>query len=103
MKKENNLFKVVFTAPVIIYTVVLVLIPLLYILFLSFCESDSYGGINYVFTLNNYAMIFNMTYLRVFIKSFNFSALDILLFLQSYEKKYISLSYVSHKSSINAL
>ena len=52
MKKENNLFKVVFTVPVIIYTIVLVLIPLLYILFLSFCESDSYGGINYVFTLN---------------------------------------------------
>lgn len=70
MKKENNLFKVVFTAPVIIYTIVLVLIPLLYILFLSFCESDSYGGINYVFTLNNYAMIFDMTYLKVFIKSF---------------------------------
>lgn len=70
MKKENNLFKVVFTAPVIIYTIVLVLIPLLYILFLSFCESDSYGGINYVFTLNNYRMIFNMTYLKVFIKSF---------------------------------
>lgn len=70
MKKESNLFKVVFTAPVIIYTIVLVLIPLLYILFLSFCESDSYGGINYVFTLNNYAIIFNMTYLKVFIKSF---------------------------------
>lgn len=70
MKKENNLFKVVFIAPVIIYTIVLVLIPLLYILFLSFCKSDSYGGINYVFTLNNYRMIFNMTYLKVFIKSF---------------------------------
>ena len=70
MKKENNLFKIVFTAPVIIYTIFLVLIPLLYILFLSFCKSDSYGGIDYVFTLSNYKMIFNMTYLRVFIKSF---------------------------------
>ena len=70
MKKENNLFKAVFILPVIIYTIILVLIPLLYILFLSFCKSDSYGGINYVFTLNNYMMIFNITYLKVFIKSF---------------------------------
>ena len=70
MKKENNLFKIVFTTPIIVYTVTLVLIPLLYILFLSFCKSDSYGGVIYNFTLSNYRMIFNITYLKVFIKSF---------------------------------
>jgi len=70
MKKENNLFKTVFTLPIIIYAIVLVLIPILYILFLSFCKNDSYGGIVYSFTLNNYKMIFNLTYLKVFIKSF---------------------------------
>ena len=50
MKKENNLFKIVFTLPVIIYAILLVLIPILYILFLSFCKNDSYGGIIYNFT-----------------------------------------------------
>ena len=70
MKKENNLFKIVFTFPVIIYAILLVLIPILYILFLSFCKNDSYGGIIYNFTLSNYKMIFNLTYLKVFIKSF---------------------------------
>ena len=70
MKKENNLFKIVFTTPVIVYTIVLVLIPLLYILFLSFCKSDSYGGVIYTSNLSNYVQIFNMTYLKVFIKSF---------------------------------
>ena len=70
MKKENNLFKIVFTLPVIIYAILLVLIPILYILFLSFCKNDSYGGIIYNFTLSNYKMIFNLTYLKVFIKSF---------------------------------
>lgn len=70
MKKENNLFKIVFTLPVIIYAILLVLIPILYILFLSFCKNDSYGGIIYNFTLSNYKMIFNFTYLKVFIKSF---------------------------------
>lgn len=70
MKKENNLFKTIFTTPVIIYTITLIFIPLVYILFLSFCKSDSYGGILYEFNLDNYLTIFNMTYLKVFLKSF---------------------------------
>lgn len=70
MKKENNIFKFLSTAPVTLYAIVLVLIPILYILFLSFCKSDSYGGIIYDFSLNNYLLIFNATYLKVFIKSF---------------------------------
>jgi len=70
MKKENNLFKIFFTTPVIIYTITLIFIPLIYILFLSFCKSDSYGGILYEFNLNNYFTIFNITYMKVFIKSF---------------------------------
>ena len=70
MKKENNLFKIIFTTPVIIYSIVLIFIPLVYILFLSFCKSDSYGGIIYNFSFDNYLTIFNMTYLKVFLKSF---------------------------------
>jgi spermidine/putrescine transport system permease protein len=70
MKKENNLFKTVFTTPVIIYAITLIFIPLIYILFLSFCKSDSYGGILYEFNLDNYITIFNLTYMKVFLKSF---------------------------------
>ena len=70
MKRESNFFKFVFTTPVIVYSITLVLIPLLYILFLSFCKSDSYGGILYDFNIDNYLTIFNFTYLKVFFKSF---------------------------------
>ena len=70
MKKENNIFKTLSTLPVTLYAIVLVLIPLLYVLFLSFCKSDSYGGIIYDFSLNNYLLIFNPIYLKVFFKSF---------------------------------
>ena len=79
MKKEDSLFKVIFTAPVIIYTITLVFIPLIYILFLSFCKSDSYGGILYEFNLNNYFIIFNMTYMRVFLKSFGIAIITTFL------------------------
>ena len=70
MKKENNLFKIIFTTPVIIYAITLIFIPIVYILFLSFCKSDSYGGVLYQFNLDNYITIFSFTYLKVFLKSF---------------------------------
>ena len=67
--KKNNLFKIIFMLPVIIYTVLLIVLPFVYILFLSFTKSDSYGGIIYEFTLNNYLEVFDSTYLNIFVKS----------------------------------
>ena len=69
MKKERSMFKIIFTLPVLVYTFILILLPLLYILFLSFCKNDSYGGIIYQFTLSNYLNIFDMTYIKMLVKS----------------------------------
>ena len=67
--KRNSLFKFLCLTPVIVYALLLILLPLVYILFLSFCQSDSYGGIIYHFTLSNYFTIFDITYLKIFLKS----------------------------------
>lgn len=67
--KKNKLFKTLFVEPVVIYSLLLILLPILYILFLSFCKNDGYGGIVYEFTLSNYLMIFDITYLRIINKS----------------------------------
>ncbi len=69
MKENNKLFKFLFLFPVLIYTFLLILLPLIYVLFLSFCKNDSYGGIIYDFTLSNYINIFDITYLKIFFKS----------------------------------
>lgn len=69
MKKENKFLKVLFTMPVFVYATFLILLPLLYILFLSFFKSDSYGGIIYSLTLNNYLTIFDLTYVKILVKS----------------------------------
>ena len=69
MKSNNKLFKYIVIIPVCIYAILLILLPLVYILFLSFCESDAYGGIIYSFTLSNYFMIFDFTYMRILLKS----------------------------------
>ena len=57
--KTNKTFKYLFISPVVIYSLILILLPLLYIFFLSFCKNDSYGGVIYNFTLTNYITIFN--------------------------------------------
>ena len=62
--KKNSGFKTFFVLPIIIYTFVLILLPIIYVLFLSFCTSDSYGG-----TLNNYINIFDITYVKMLLKS----------------------------------
>ena len=66
---KNKLFKGIFVTPVIIYSILLIFLPLVYVLFLSFCKSDSYGGMLYEFTLSNYIEIFDLTYLKIFFKS----------------------------------
>ena len=66
---NNKVFKIMFLAPVIFYSLILILLPLLYVLFLSFMQSDSYGGIVYSFNLSNYLNILDVTYVKMFLKS----------------------------------
>ncbi len=66
---KNKVFKAIYLLPVIIYSIVLILLPLLYVLYLSFLTSDSYGGIINSFTLQNYLNILNITYIKMFLKS----------------------------------
>lgn len=66
---KSRFFKFVSTVPVLVYVLSLILLPLLYIFFLSFLKNDSYGGIIYEFTLNNYFAIFDLTYIKILLKS----------------------------------
>ena len=75
MKKNRDWFRFIFTAPVIIYSIFLILIPLIYVFVLSFFKSDYYGGIVYSFNLNNYLEILDITYIRIFIKSISIGIL----------------------------
>ena len=67
--KKNSLFKYLFLTPVVFYSITLILLPLIYIFFLSFCKNDFYGGIIYTPTISNYIEIFNITYLKILLKS----------------------------------
>ena len=70
MKKRNNLIRNIFIIPIILYTLLLIALPIVYILIISFYKNDSYGGITKTFTLENYASIFDSVYIGIFLKSF---------------------------------
>ena len=67
--KNNNTIKWIFVLPIIIYTVFLIALPILYIIAISFFKSDSYGGMIQTITFQNYIELFDMVYLKVFVKS----------------------------------
>lgn len=70
MTENKNIFKAVMLTPVILYTVILIAMPLLYVLAISFLKNDGYGGMINEITLQNYIDIFDIVYLKVFLKSF---------------------------------
>ena len=70
MINKKKIFHIIVTLPVVIYSLLLILMPIVYVLFLSFCKSDSFGGINYQFTIENYLMIFDLIYVKILLKSF---------------------------------
>ena len=69
MKSKNKLFKFLFTIPVVIYSLLLIFLPLVYIFVISFFKSDGYGGMIEVFTLQNYIQLFDMVYVKIFTQS----------------------------------
>ena len=79
--KNNKIMKWLTTAPIIIYTIFLIILPFIYIFIISFFESDSYGGMNITLTLKNYFMLFDIVYLKVFLKSFLIGGITTLICL----------------------
>ena len=70
MKRKNNLIRNIFIGPVIIYATLLIALPIIYVLVISFYKNDSYGGFVRTFTLENYISIFDSVYIGIFLKSF---------------------------------
>lgn len=56
--------------PTIVWLLVFLLVPLLYVILISFMSKNSYGGVSYIFSLNAYASVVNSEYLRIFLVSF---------------------------------
>lgn len=67
--------------PILTYLIILVGIPLLVVIILSFLSRDDLGNIVFKFTLDNYRKILDPIYLRVFLNSFSLASLTGLITL----------------------
>lgn len=67
--------------PILTYLIILVGIPLIVVVILSFLSRDDLGNIVFKFTLDNYRKILDHIYLRVFINSFSLATLTGLITL----------------------
>ena len=79
--EKFTFFKLIFTAPVIIYAALLILAPIVYILFISFLKRGTYGELVYEPTLENYLDIFDPTFLGILLRSVGIGLLATLICL----------------------
>lgn len=68
-KNESYVSKAVTTVPITLWMIIFVAIPLIYIIFISFMQRGTDGGIVYTPTLDNYARMKNSIYFKVFLDS----------------------------------
>lgn len=69
VKKKRNIGPLWTIAPVTFWLMLFLFIPLLLILVVSFMTRGTYGGIEWVFTLENYARFFEPLYLNIILTS----------------------------------
>lgn len=67
--KRNTLPALTMAGPVTFWMMVFVLLPLVYVVVISFMKRDAFGGIEYDFTFANYLEILQPVYLKVIWKS----------------------------------
>lgn len=79
--KNKTGFAFAMLSPVTLVLVFLIVIPLIYIVVMSFMTRGTYGGIVYKPTLENYKAIFDKLYLDVMMKSVGWSLISTILCL----------------------
>ncbi len=79
--KRNIMPVISMTGPVSLWMLIFVLLPLLYVIFISFMSRDTYGGIDYVFTIRNYTMMLQPLYLKVIWESIKLALLTTVICL----------------------
>jgi len=94
---KSSLAKYCMLSPIVLWMYLLVAIPFLYIIVISFMNKGTYGGVTPGFTLKNYGDIFNALYITTFVKSLFISfAVTLICLVISYPFTY----FIAKKSEI---
>lgn len=69
MKLKKMIAPTVMVGPLSLWLVVLVMVPLVYVIVMSFCGLDEWGNVAYTFTLKNYKSLIDPSYLKIYSQS----------------------------------
>ncbi len=72
-KLKNKITAFVMIGPTVVWMLLFLLIPLIYVVAISFLTKDSFGGVAMPFTLDGYKGMLKSDYLKIFINSFKLS------------------------------
>ncbi len=96
IKRKGNI-NGLYVLPSIIWLMILFVIPVIFILAFSFFERGTYGGVNYIFSLENFKLVFDGIYIKIFFKTVLIAIINtILCILLGYPLAY----YISTRKSI---
>lgn len=88
--------------PILVWVGLLVGIPLVFVIVLSFLTRDELGNVVVKFTLSNYKKMFDPIYLKIFFNSFLLATLTgIITLLIGYPVAYITANLSSKKQSLS--
>ena len=66
---KKRIGALVTVGPTVLWLGFFLMIPLIYVIGISFLTKNAYGGVDFTFTLSNYAALFNKEYVKVFADS----------------------------------
>lgn len=97
----KNLKQNALAIPILVWIGLLVGVPLIFVVVLSFLSRDNLGNIVFKFTLENYKRIFDPIYLKVFLNSFLLATLTgLITLLIGYPVAYITANLEPKKRSL---
>lgn len=67
--RSNTLPALVTVGPVVLVLIFLVVVPLIYVLVMSFCSIDQYYNVVFEFTLDNFKRLANVDYVKIYAQS----------------------------------
>lgn len=99
--KARRLPALVMVGPVTLFMVLLVMVPLLYVIVMSFCSIDDYYNVVYRFNLKNYARLADLDYVKIYGQSLLIALLTTgICILVGYPFSYLIARTKSRKKSL---
>ena len=99
--KSNFLPALVMVGPVTLLMILLVAVPLVYVVVMSFCSIDDYYNVTFEFSTKNYARLFNVDYIKIYVQSIMIALLTTLIcILVGYPFSYLIARTKSRKKRL---